>query len=164
MRISILMRKTNGLACLAIAILAWSCTPTTSKNDDPVRVLTDYINKSFSAHSREDKQVMGSYLTGDVKNRLMAWSDEQFDQAFIQSKRKFLKLLIRENKKVSDNEVSITYELSYFDPGKGTDAKVTNRKLAVLVREPAGASGAWLIREVKSIKELIEYQNEIALP
>jgi len=151
----------NAAAFFAIAFFA--CTSSQPKTEDPVRVLTEYINKSFSAHAVSDKEAMAKFLTGDVKNRLMAWSNEQFDQAFIQSKRKFIKLLIRENKKVSENEVSITYELSFFDPGKGAEAKVTNRKLAVLVRESATGS-PWLIREVKSIKELIEYQNEIALP
>ncbi|MGK5087243.1 hypothetical protein WDW86_06765, partial [Bdellovibrionota bacterium FG-2] len=89
-----------------------------------------------------------------------AWSEEQFRQAFMDSKRKFLKLVFRETNKGSDKEVNITYELTYLDQSKGHDAKVTAKKLCSLVLD----QGKWLISNVRNIKELVEYQNELSLP
>ena len=47
----------------------------------------------------------------------------------MESKREFIKLSFKELKKLSDNRVDITYELTTLDQGKGHDAKVTNRNL-----------------------------------
>jgi hypothetical protein len=125
-----------------------------------VKQLADYISKSFAVRSPEDRSQLLAYLTGESKNRLSAWSDEQFRQAFVDSKRQFLKLLVREMKPVSPKEMSITYELMYNDQGRGHNAKVTNKKLCTMVLQ----DGKWLISDVRNIKELVEYQNEMSLP
>ena len=138
----------------------WGCVNSPEKANDPKARLEQYMKKSFSVSSMADKEVMLSFLTGEVRARLGAWSEEQFRGAFIESKRKFLKLAIKETKEVSPGKVSIVYELTYLDEGKGKDAKVTNRKLCELDQ----MSGTWYISKVTNIKELIEYQSEMALP
>ena len=84
---------------------------------------------------------MVNFLTGEAKRRLDSWSEDQFRQAFVDSHRTFVKLALRESKKVSDTEASITYEITYLDQNRGHDARVTNKKLAVLIRQ----GEKWLI-------------------
>lgn len=129
---------------------------------DPKARLGQYISKSFEVRSPSDRKELLALLTGDARSRLEAWSDEQFSEAFIQSKREFIKLAFQEVKEISPDEISITYELVFKDQGKtgGRDAKVTNKKLCQMAR----VDGAWMIKSVRNIKELIEYENELSLP
>jgi hypothetical protein len=60
----------------------------------------------------------------------------------------------------SPQDAMITYELTYLDQSKGHDAKVTHKKTAELSRKDE----RWLISEVKNLKEMIEYKNEMSLP
>lgn len=145
---------------LAFAVLVACTSSQNLSGNDPKQRLTEYVNLSFNAHSAGDRDKLLAFLTGGAKNRLLAWSEEQFRQAFIDVDRKFLKLAIREEKRVSSSETNITYELSYNDKAKGADARVTNRRMCEMVLE----NGKWYIREVHNIKELIEYKNEMSLP
>lgn len=154
------MRKGLSLVALGLLFAFSGCSQRSALPEDPKRLLGDYVSKSFAVDDIRDRQELSAYLTGDAKNRLASWSDEQFRQAFIVTKRELLKLLVTEIKKVSDREVSITYELTYLDKTKGRNTKVTNKKLCQVVKE----QGKWLISDVRSIKELVEYQNEMSLP
>jgi len=145
---------------LAALVALPACTRSSHDANDPRTRLNDYIAKSFNASSLADKDAMLSYLTGDAKARLSAWSEDQFREAFIDSKRQFLKLVFQDTRKVSPSEVEITYEISYLDPERGKSAKVTNLKTSEMVFE----NGKWMIKDVHNIKELIEYQNEMSLP
>jgi hypothetical protein len=144
------------LVCFALS----ACNRGPSVPEDPKRRLSEYISRSFSVKSVQDREDLLTYLTGEAKTRLAAWSPDQFHSAFIESKRQFIKLVFNEMKSVSPNEVNITYELTYLDQGRGHDAKVTNKKLSYLILQ----QGRWLIRDVHNIKELVEYRNEMALP
>jgi hypothetical protein len=140
-----------------------SCTSSPEYGSDPKGRLTEYVSRSFSVKAIEDKKALLAFLTGGVKTRLEGWSDDQFREAFVDSKRKFEKLLIREVKPISKSEVQITYELTFHDLGKGKEnqvheSKVTNKKLCQMVLE----NDTWYISDVRNIKELIEYQNELS--
>jgi hypothetical protein len=150
----------KSIAGLALFLAISACDQSAQISGDPKQQLTHYIDKSFAISGPGDREVLLSYLTGEAKNRLASWSDEQFRQAFIETKRDTPKLLIRETKPINANEVNITYELSYFDQSKGKDAKVTNKKLCHMVNE----QGKWLIADVHNIKELVEFKNEMSLP
>jgi hypothetical protein len=147
------------MAFLAVsAILGPACTGGPRLEGDPKKRLNDYISYSFAVKSPQDRQQLASYLTGDAKRRLLAWSDDQFREAFVDTKRQFLKLAFRDVRAVSPSEVNITYELTYLDQRKDHEAKVTNRKLCQLVQE----QGNWFINDVHNIKELVEYKNEMS--
>jgi hypothetical protein len=135
------------------------CTKQPGNANDPKQRLTDYISTSFSVRAVDDRAKLESYLTGGAKNRLASWSEEQFRQAFVDAKREFVKLSVREVKPVSPNRTDITYELTYVDQGKGPDARVTTKRMCEMALE----DGKWFIREVKNIKELIEYRNEVSI-
>jgi hypothetical protein len=148
------------IAALGLVASLAGCTPKGDHANDPKTRLKEYISKSFSVRTVEDRSEMLTYLTGNAKSRLSAWSDEQFREAFIESRRQFIKISFPETKTVSPTEANITYELTYLDQGRGKDAKVLNKKLCNLVME----QGRWMISDVRNIKELIEYRNEMSLP
>lgn len=145
---------------LFLAAAASACSSGTRSAHDPKQTLTEYISKSFAVREAADRKDLAEYLTGDAKNRLFAWSDEQFSEAFVESKRQFVKLAFHEVKSPTPQQAHITYELTYMDSRKGADMKVTNKKLCQLIQQ----NGRWYISEVKNIKELIEYRNEMSLP
>lgn len=147
---------------LPLVLLFGVLSGCTNKEKDlsPKQRLESYISKSFSISSVEERQDLISYLIGPTKIKLSSWSDEQFRRAFIETERKFIKLLIRETKDVSQNEVSVTYELSYFENPKKENTKKTARRNARMLKE----NDVWYIREVKNISEIIEYSNEMSLP
>lgn len=145
---------------LSLMLFIVGCTSNAPSTNDSKTRLSDYISKTFSIRSVEDKTVLLTYLSGDAKTRLSAWSDEQFRETFIDRKRKFVRLFIADFKTISAAENSITYELTYEDSVNGKDTKVTQKKVAQLVNE----GGAWYIKEVRSVKELLEYKNEMSLP
>jgi len=126
----------------------------------PQKRLEGYISKSFSINKVEDRRGLEDYLTGPTKTRLTSWSDDQFKSAFVDSKRIFKNLLIRDVKEVSEKVVSITYELTYIDQKSNAGAKVTSRKVSQMTK----LGGIWYISEVRNIKEMIEYTNELSLP
>jgi len=137
-----------------------ACQSSQEGMDDPKKQLTNYISKSFAIRSLDDRKDLLDFLAGETKERLRTWSDDQFRQAFIDSKREFIKLAIVDMKKQSPEEANITYELTYLDQERGKDAKVTARRLARMREE----GGRWLIQEVRNVKELVEFRNEMALP
>jgi len=152
-------RKTLLLFVTMLSFGLSACTQESKNANDPKQRLTDYISTSFSVRDVSDRQKLESYLTGGAKNRLVAWSEEQFRQAFVDNKREKVKLAIREVKPVTPNRTDITYELTYIDQGRGPDARVTTKRMCEMTLE----DGKWFIREVKNIKELIEYKNEISI-
>lgn len=137
-----------------------ACTGTKNFGNDPKEVLKDYISKTFSLTNPEEKNDLAQFLTGESKSMLLAMSSSDFKHDFIDSKRQFVKLFFRDMKKISNSEVSISYELIYIDQARGKDAKVTNKKLASMIFE----DNKWLIKGVTNVKELIEYNDELTLP
>jgi hypothetical protein len=148
-----------------LAAASGACTKKSEGPEDPKRRLHEYISQSFAIRGPQDRAQLSSYLTGDAKERLDRWSDEQFREAFVDAKRQFIKLSFKEIKPVSADEVGITYELTYqtsYTDGQGKphDAKITNRKLAQLAQK----NKQWYIADVRNIKELVEYKDEMSLP
>jgi hypothetical protein len=153
-----------GLVMFRVLIfisLLSSCEQGSVTSNDPKGILKAYIEKSFNVSKAQERKDLEAYLTGPARTRLSVWSDDQFREAFIDSKRKFVKLNFREYKKISEQEVNITYELVYSDINRNNQSRLTtNKKLCSLIRD----GDSWKIQNVKNIKELIEYQNELALP
>ena len=148
------------IMCPIIGLTILSGCSKNSSSGDPKKRLAEYISLSFSVKDTPDRLALAQYLTGNAKTRLVAWSDDQFRQAFMDTKRKFLKLVIQEMKARSATETEVTYEITYIDQSKGRDAKVTNKKMSEMTLD----QGKWLIKDVHNIKELVEYQNEMSLP
>ena len=153
------MFKAKHVMAVMALVLTAACTTKVIDNT-PTKVLESYIQISFNAKNLDDKKKMEDLLTGDTRSRLVSWSDEQFTKAFIEAEKKFQGLKVLENKKVNDDEVVLTYELSYQEGPKDKLANITQRKLCTVVQQDA----AWKIKEVRSIRESIEYLKELSLP
>ena len=166
-------RMKAGLTTLVVMVLLFTfsaCTERRGNDADPRKRVTDYISKSFAVREESDRESLLEQLTGDAKYRLAAWSDEQFKAAFIDSKRTFVNLQFHDVKQVTESRYDITYDLVYWDGGRAAEktdssvdealAKVTQRKMAQVVND----RGKWLIADVRSIKELVEYKGEMSLP
>lgn len=149
-----------------ILLLSWvfigvACTTgKTPSQEDAKSRLSNYISKTFQVQKIEDRTTLESFLTGEAKQRMVSWDDEQFLRAFLDSKRKFEKLAFKEVQRINDQEVAITYELTYLDKNAKKDIRMTNKKMAYLTRE----NDVWYIKDVKNIKLLVEYQDEMTLP
>jgi hypothetical protein len=157
-----MFKKILQLGCFSLVILlGFACTNEQQAAKDPKQKLSDYITKSFSVKSLEDRNELLGFLTGEAKARLASWSDDQFREAFVDSKRQFSKFAVKEVKNFSPAQTEITYELAYNDKDKsGSDTKITNKKMAEMVKE----NGSWYIKDVHNIKELVEFKNEMSLP
>jgi hypothetical protein len=152
----------RGLLLLLFVPLTFGCHRSRPEQSDPKKVLTDYISFGFGARNVQDRQRMLELLGGDAKARLASWSDEQFKAAFLDTKKQFVKLRILETQEISPQESALTYELIYMEqaPGQTQEVKLTHKKLAQLRRE----GDRWAIFEVRNLKQLIEYRNEMSLP
>ncbi len=156
-----MFRKKHWVVLSAVFVMLISaCKSGVKTGDTPKERLEGYISQSFNVTGIEDREALSQFLSGTARTRLAAWSDEQFREAFIDSKRQFIKLIFSESKDVSPTEIRITYELTFLDQGKGHDAKVTHKKLAQLTKD----RDRWMIAEVRNLKEMIEYKNEMSLP
>ncbi|MFZ9596730.1 MAG: hypothetical protein ACO3A2_11735 [Bdellovibrionia bacterium] len=152
-------------ACAWGMLLDLACTRSSSVPVGPKDVLTEYVSRSFSVHVPEDKLKLAELLTGEVKDRLASWSDDQFRAAFIDSKREFIQLSFRGSESISPSEVQVTYELVYLDRsknkrGEDREIKVTDRKLCRMLL----VDQKWFIADVKNIHEFLEFKNELSLP
>lgn len=153
------------IAFIAVLLLLFACnrhssTGSDHENDSPEDRLKGYISKSFVLSTIGERDDLVKYLTGEAADRLKGWTDQQFKDAFLEAKRTFIKFQIFEVKKLAKDQINIVYELAYMDQSRGKDAKVTQKKLCQMVQK----DGTWLIREVQSIKELVEFRNELSLP
>src|ERR1700687_2220642 len=89
---------------IAIALISVACSRNADVPNDPKKVLNAYISRSFAVKGAADRTALIGLLTRDAKARLSSWSDEQFRQAFIESKREFVKLIFTESKNASPTE------------------------------------------------------------
>ncbi len=149
----------QAVGMVAVMAVLWGCTKTPGESS-PAKVLENYIKISFSLSGAQDRKRMEELLTGDTLARLMSWSDDQFMKAFLESPKRFQGLKILENRKVSDQEVALTYELSFEEGPKENLAQITQKKLCSVIK----VDGLWKIKEVRSIRESIEYLKEFTLP
>lgn len=148
------------LSIMLALLVAFGCT----KHDDkasPQTTLSDYVSRSFGMKAPGDKTRLMELTTGQVKDTLEKMDDASFRQNFVEAKKEFVALKIRDERKLSDTKYSITYELTYQttkpSPEGELKDKVTNKKHALFVNE----GGKWLISEVHNIKTFIEHQNEL---
>ena len=121
----------------------------------PGKVLETYVRISFEATGLQDKMKMEELLTGETRERLHGWSDEEFTKNFLQSGRKFRGLRILDTKRIQEREMALTYELSFDEGPTDRAARVTQKKLCTVVKEEQG----WRIKEVRSLRESIEFEK-----
>ena len=147
------------LSMLGVVVFGSSCTSNkVTGTNTPQKVLSDYVARSFSVQGVPEKPKLLELATGEVKETLEKMSDAEFRAYFVDSKREFTGLKVRDERKISEDRYSITYELSFNSKTAESFDKITNKKSALFVQKDS----KWLISEVKNIKTLIEHQNEFS--
>lgn len=124
--------------------------------DSPQGVLKEYIARTFALKSFSEKSRLLELTTGEVKEALEKLDSESFTKHFLESKKELMSMKLRDERKISDDRYSITYELSYSS--KPSDDQVTIKKHALFEKK----DGKWFIAEVKNLKTYIEHQNELS--
>lgn len=164
-----LKHKTHALfPIMAVIVLigVGACTSSRQAKDSPAQTLSEYVGLSFAVKTKPERAKLMALSTGNVHDHIEKMSDADFKSVFEDSNREFVSLKIRDERKVQENEYSITYEITYLaksPPVQGTSEpvvdKITNKKHALFKKE----NGHWLISDVKNIKTTIEHQNAISL-
>src|SRR4051812_12191181 len=90
---------------LILAVAFGSCLRDSGIQGDPKARLSEYVHASFEVKGVGDKKTLVEFLTGDARTRFEAWSDDQFREAFIDTKRQFLKLDFRELRPLAEDRV-----------------------------------------------------------
>jgi hypothetical protein len=154
-----IIERFKGASFFLFIFLLFACAPR-SDTDSPKFSLEDYVQQSFAVKGIEDREKLLSKMAGDSRIRLAAWSDEQFLRAFVDGSRKFKRLRLLETKQLAEREVLITFELSFEEIRSGAPTRVTQKTLGTMVLEGA----QWKVRELKSIRESIEYLKGLSFP
>lgn len=130
------------------------------KKDDagPQKTLSDYVSRSFAMKDFADRTRLLELTTGEVKETLEKLDEAAFKNYFVDSRREFLSLKIRDERQVDTDHYSITYELAYVTKRDENVDRVTNKKHAVFLNQ----DGKWRISTVQNLKTFIEHQNEMS--
>lgn len=146
------------LTLIAMIAMATGCTKSSDKIS-PQGTLSDYVSRSFGLKSPGDKSRLLELTTGQVRTALEGLDDASFKASFIDTKKEFVSLKIRDERKLAEDQYSITYEVTYKHSSGDSKDKITNKKHALFVNE----GGKWLITEVRNLKTFIEHQNEMSI-
>lgn len=153
-------QKFNAFITTLAFVLVLSGCEKKIENIGPEQTLNQYVNMAFAVKQPTDRIKLKELLAGQASSSLSGMDDEHFMAQFLRPKRKLLKIVILENKKLSENEVSVTYETVFVDDLSSNQVRTTQKKIALLKKLESG----WKIAEFRNVKELLEYQNEISFP
>ena len=143
------------LIVIFATLLVISCTRKTL-DKSPQNTLSDYVTQTFAIQSSSDKQKLLEFTTGEVRKTLDNLDSNEFVRNFIEQKKQFISLKIKEERRLSENRRSITYEISYLN--QISNARITIKKLALFEKQ----GEKWLVSEVKNVKTFIDHQNELS--
>ena len=149
------LRKT--ILLIGVISILFACTKKI-KEGTPVGNLGEYVSRTFAIDSLEDKTRLIELTTDQVKETITGMSDLDFKKKFLDEKKKFVSLKIKDERSLSDDRYSITYELTYKNKTENSEAQVLTKKHAIFRK----IDGKWLIAEVQNLKTFIEHQNEMS--
>ena len=157
----VVMHKMINLIVLVLFVLLSACTGSKTAQNGPQKTLTEYVEKSFAVKAINDKKDLLNLTTGEVKKLLEGIDEKSFLDQFLHSKRSFVALRVKDERKMNDTKYTITYELVFNEQSNDSKnpnkSQVTSKKYALFELE----SGVWKISEVRNLKTLIEHQNEM---
>ncbi len=156
-----LFPKTIGTIFFALMFCFSGCQKNTNNLNVPRQVLKEYVERSFRVNSLNDKEQLMNLTTGTVRDMLSHLSDDDFRRDFLEKKRHFVDLKIKDERPLGPDGFSITYEMTYKAGPTPSDASdvITIKKHAKFLRQN---SAQWLISEVQNLKTNIEHQNALS--
>lgn len=142
----------------SLGFFLFGCTSSKQALDGPQQTLAQYVQKSFSLRSFSDRDELINLTTDEVKEVLEGMDEASFKEYFVASQRSFVSLKIKDERKLNEDKISVTYELTYKTDKNGVKDTITNKKHAIFLRK----DGHWLISKVTNLKTFIEHHNEIS--
>lgn len=156
---------------LTLAIVAIAGCTKGNDLSTPKGVLKEYVETTFALKDISEVEKLKKLTTGTAAQELDNLSKDQelFEKSFKSQKNVFQSMKIRDERKVSEDRYSITYELSYKNhtsesplgsesPFKvqAADNEVTTKKHAIFVKE----NNSWRISEVQNLKTFVDHTTE----
>lgn len=126
--------------------------------NSPQAVLSEYVTLSMSMKSLSEKVKLLKLTSGDARKMLENLDEEKFRAFFLDTRREFVSLKIRDERDLAPTRHTITYEITYKSHSPNSDDLITLKKHAVLDR----IDGSWLISEVQNLKTNIEHENALS--
>lgn len=152
------MRALVGSTVVLSIVFVAGCFKFGTDKESPQGTLSEYISRSFAIKAVEEKARLIELTSGEVRGVLESMAPDAFKRYFIDSKREFVSMKIKDERKLAENRYSITYELSYINTSSESKDQVTNKKHAIIILD----GSHWRIDEVRNLKTFIEHQNEIS--
>ncbi len=142
------MRK---LLFIVAALLLSGCF----KEKGAEETLSNFVKERFSGSL--DRNEMGDYLSGQMKDSILSMEEEEFEKFSDLSKykKKIFKIV---HANCSEAKCFITYLISYDQYGESTkDYRVDNKKIAEMIK----IESAWKIENVTNVKTYIDAENAL---
>mgnify|MGYP001141813607 CR=1 FL=1 len=141
------------LFIVVIALLLSGCF----KEKGAEETLSVFVNARFNGDL--DRNEMGDYLSGQIKDSIMAMEEEDFDRFSDLSKLKKKKFKITHSN-CSEEKCFITYIISYDQYGDTTkDFRVDNKKIAEMIK----IDKSWKIENVTNVKTYIDAEKALEI-
>lgn len=142
------MRK---LLIVIVALLLTGCF----KEKGAEETLSVFVNARFDGEL--DRNEMGEYLSGQMKDSIMEMNEEDFNRFTDLSKLKKKKFKIT-HANCSEDKCFITYIISYDQYGdKNKDFRVDNKKIAEMMK----VDKSWKIENVTNVKTYIDAEKPL---
>lgn len=154
-----LIRGYNILV-FGIFFLLFSCTQmcsTSRKDFTPEEIVEKYLTTSLGMVNIEEKKVLLSLTTGNLKKAISDAPDDLIRSAFINREYDVKTFSILERRDRTPRETEITFILSYQNPKEGINSSelptLSTENTVALTKE----KGAWWIRDVVGKKTSIDF-------
>ena len=141
------------LLFIIVALSITSCF----KEKGAEETLTTFIKERFNGSL--DRNEMGDYLSGQMRESIMAMEEDDFEKFSDLSKFK-KKIFKITHANCSEAKCFITYLISYDQYGeKVKDYRVDNKKIAEMVK----VETSWKIENVTNVKTYIDAENALQI-
>lgn len=146
----------NRIVIVSLSLILFACEG--KKADSPNNSLREYVSRTFAIDNVEDRDRLIELTTGNVKEILLSMDEEDFRKNFLEEKKAFVGMKIKDERELNPGRYSITYELTYTNKTNSTSATVLTKKHAIFEK----IEDRWLISEVQNLKTVIEHENEMS--
>ncbi|CBW28130.1 putative exported protein [Halobacteriovorax marinus SJ] len=143
----------HKLLIILVALSVTSCF----KEKGAQETLSTFIQKRFNGSL--DRTEMADYLSGQMKDSVLAMEEEEFDKFSDMSKYKKKTFKITHSN-CSEAKCFLTYIISYDQFGESTkDYRVDNKKIAEMVK----LEKEWKIENVTNVKTYIDADKTLEI-
>jgi len=144
--------------CLVLTGCFRSCSHPIHADMTAEQVVESYLNMVFSMKTAEDKNILLSYTTGEMKAAIATASEETLQKAYLDRRYTLKSFSLVGKRDRTPHETEVTFQLEYQE----LPENVTKPEEAVMVKTLntvalEKSKGGWLIREVIGAKSTFDF-------